>query len=285
VRDWPDWRNFPKSETRVAKGGIRAQSQHGSFGQKWWAQRWISVLEGFQLGGRLQRARSYARRGQVLGIEVADAAVTATVLGSRPTPYTVRMAVKPLSKREWRKLAGAVAGQALFGAKLLGGEMPRDIESVFEGAGLSLFPKSHSDLMTECSCPDWSNPCKHIAAVYYLLGEEFDRDPFLIFQLRGMGREQFLELLGETQLAAAPAPVTQAELPPEPLPVSPQSFWSGGALPEDLIGGPHGDGTGAALPRRLGKFPFWRGHEDFLGVLESIYRAAASKTAEMLGEQ
>jgi hypothetical protein len=78
------------------------------------------------------------------------------------------------------------------------GEMPQDIEQAFAKAGLSLFPARHNDLKTECSCPDWSNPCKHIAAVYYLLGEEFDRDPFLIFQLRGMSREEFLGILGES---------------------------------------------------------------------------------------
>jgi len=159
--------------------------------------------------------------------------------------------------------------------------MPQDIEAVFETAGLSLLPKKHSDLLTSCSCPDSSNPCKHIAAVYYLLGEEFDRDPFLIFQLRGMGRDQFLELLGET---SAPATVTQPELPPEPLPVSPKLFWNGAAMPDGLIESAPADGAGAALPRRLGKFPFWRGHDDFLSTLDSIYRSAASKTAELLGE-
>ena len=83
--------------------------------------------------------------------------------------------------------------QVIFTAKLLAGEMPQDIEQAFTDAGLSLFPAQSKDLDTECSCPDWSNPCKHIAAVYYLLGEEFDRNPFLIFKLRGMEREESFE--------------------------------------------------------------------------------------------
>lgn len=283
MNDWMDWRYFPKSQPREAKGGIRSQSHSGRSGRKWWAERWNSVLESFQLGGRLQRGRSYARRGQVLSIEVANGAVTAQVLGSRPAPYAVRIAVQALPAIEWRKVADAVAGQAIFVAKLLGGDMPKDIETVFDRAGLSLFPKTYRDLTTECSCPDSSNPCKHIAAVYYLLGEEFERDPFLIFELRGMGREPFLELLGETQSAASSASATKTALPPEPLPVSPPSFWNGGVLPDDLLGGAGAGSAGAALPKRLGKFPFWRGQEEFLSVLDSIYRSAAVKTAEELG--
>jgi uncharacterized Zn finger protein len=131
VSDWPRWTRFPKSQPRAAKGGIRAQSQRGKFGEKWWAKRWIAVLEGFQLGARLQRGRSYARRGQVLAIAVETGAVTAQVQGSRPKPYAIQIAVKPLSKGKWSKLAECVASQAIFAAKLIAGEMPQDIETVF----------------------------------------------------------------------------------------------------------------------------------------------------------
>ena len=72
---------------------------------------------------------------------------------------------------------------------------PQDIEEVFGRPGSRSFPTRCKDLETDCSCPDWSNPCKHIAAVYYLLGEEFDRDPFLIFKLRGMDRDTLVGLL------------------------------------------------------------------------------------------
>ena len=280
MSEWRNWDYFPKSQPRAAKGGIRAQSARGGFGKSWWAKRWIAVLESFNLGARLQRGRSYARRGQVLSISVETGAVSAQVQGSRPKPYTIRLEVKPLSKTDWRKLAGVVSSQAIFGAKLLGGEMPQDIETVFQSAGLSLFPGKHSDLKTDCSCPDWSNPCKHIAAVYYLLGEEFDRDPFLIFQLRGMARDQFLGLLGES----GPAEKEAEPLPAEPLSATPAIFWNGGALPEDLLGGVNPEPVGAALPRRLGKLPFWRGRENFLEALESIYTSAAARAARTVGE-
>lgn len=282
MSEWHDWRYFPKSQPRAAKGGIRAQTQRGGFGKSWWAKRWISVLENFQLGARLQRGRSYARKGQVLSISVEPGEVAATVQGSRATPYAIGIQVKPLSENDWRKLAEAVSSQAIFGAKLLGGEMPQDIETVFQAAGLSLFPAKLSDVKTNCSCPDWSNPCKHIAAVYYLLGEEFDRDPFLIFQLRGMGRDNFLRLLGETLPDASSN--KDEVLPPEPLPISPAAFWTGDTPPEDLIGGVTQTAAGAALPRRLGKLPFWRGRENFLESLESIYTSAAAKAAQTIAE-
>ena len=188
-----------------AKGGIRAQSKKGQFGQSWWAKRWIAVLEGFDIGARLGRGRSYARNGQVLEINIGKGLVRAKVQGSRPKPYEITIQARTIAPGDWEKLAKALASQAIFAAKLLAGEMPRDIEKAFEGAGLSLFPAQLGDLQTKCSCPDWSNPCKHIAAVYYLLGEEFDRDPFLIFALRGLARDEFLALLGRSGAVAVPS--------------------------------------------------------------------------------
>ena len=187
---YDDYGYFPPSRPRKAKGGIKAQSKRGAFGESWWAKRWIAVLERFDIGARLGRGRSYARQGQVLSLAIDKGQVKAKVQGSRPKPYDVAIQLKTLSAADWKKLAKALSQQALFAAKLLAGQMPQDIEQAFEGVGLSLFPATHQDLDTDCSCPDWSNPCKHIAAVYYLLGEEFDRDPFLIFKLRGMSREE-----------------------------------------------------------------------------------------------
>lgn len=153
------------------------------------------MLESFDIGARLDRGRSYARQGQVLSISIDKGVVKAKVQGSDPRPYSVTIKLKVLSQADWKTLAVALSQQALFTAKLLAGEMPQDIELAFGDAGPSLFPKKLQDLMTECSYPDWSNSCKHIAVVYYLLGEEFDRNPFVLFTLRGMNREELLKLL------------------------------------------------------------------------------------------
>lgn len=274
---WYSREYFPRSRPREAKGGIKAQSKRGSFGTTWWAQRWIHVLESFNIGARLGRGRSYARQGQVLSIEVANGQVKARVQGSRPTPYAISIEVKTLSAAEWKKVTQALSGQALFVAKLLAGEMPQDIEQVFDNVKLSLFPEKLRDLATECSCPDWSNPCKHIAAVYYLLGEEFDRDPFLLFRLRGLNREVLLSELGgagDKQKAAGPA---SAQLPAEPLPCDPARFWSAAAVPENFFGTVEAPPVSAALPLRLGHFPFWRGAERFLDSLAPIYQRASHR--------
>jgi uncharacterized Zn finger protein len=275
---WDRWDSYypyyPPSQPRSVKGGIRAEAQRGAFGASWWAKRWIDVLEGFQIGARLQRGRRYARSGQVLSVEIGKGRIAARVQGSRPSPYQVEIQVKPLPQEAWVKVARAASGQAVFASQLLGGAMPQQMEEVFRSAGVSLFPERYNDLVTECSCPDWSNPCKHIAAVYYLLGEEFDRDPFLIFRMRGMSREEFLDLLGTSGAAAPEAP------PPEPLPGAPSRFWTSGAIPEEPA--VEASSAGAALPRRLGKFPFWRGSLGFFDFLEAVYTRASVEAAEKL---
>jgi uncharacterized Zn finger protein len=278
-----DWDRFgrypPPSRPREAKGGIRAASQRGRFGESWWGRRWVEVLESFDIGARLQRGRSYARKGQVLSIDVSKGFIEARVQGSRPSPYQVSIKVRPLMPTEWKKLAAELSSQAIFAAKLLAGEMPQDIERAFVQAGLSLFPEKLKEISTACSCPDWSNPCKHVAAVYYLLGEAFDRDPFLIFRMRGMDRDEFLTMLGESR--SVEAEHTEA-VKAEPLPARPEEFWGAKPLPSDLSGDLGGSKTAAALPRRLGALQFWRGETPMIQALTPIYEEAARRAERLL---
>jgi len=177
-------------------------ARSGEFGKNWWARRWISVLESFGWSNRLQRGRSYARYGNVLEVVVAPGEVRAKVQGSRARPYRVTIRVKPLDDAEWEKVTSAMAEQAVFAARLLAGEMPENIEEVFTRNRVSLFPSSGRDIVTTCSCPDWANPCKHVAAVYYVLGQEFDRDPFLLFLLRGRSRDGLMAALRAKRMQA-----------------------------------------------------------------------------------
>ncbi|HYN24842.1 MAG TPA: SWIM zinc finger family protein [Pyrinomonadaceae bacterium] len=311
-RWYNDFYHFPKSVPRAAAGGIKAQSKQGGFGKSWWAKRWIGVLEGFNLGARLGRGRSYARRGQVVSIDIEAGVVIASVQGSRRVPYQVTIKIKTLSQADGKTLAQALSRQALFAAKLLANEMPQDIETVFQESNLSLFPSKLHDLKTDCSCPDWSNPCKHVAAVYYLLGEEFDRDPFLIFKLRGLDREKLIGLIGtspETPEATRSGRGTgrkrRVQLPDgdavpggdglvprghapalsglaaDPISAELTGFWQGADLSAELSTEVQAPPVAAPLLKRLGSFPFWRSDRRFLDAFEPIYQRASQQAMKV----
>lgn len=286
---WEPWDNKP-SRPREAKGGIKSRSKRGEFAESWWAKRWIEVLEGFDIGSRLGRGRSYARKGQVLTIDVDPGWVRATVQGSRPKPYELAIQCKTLSAADWSKLADVLSKQALHVAKLLAGEMPQDIEDVFQEAGLSLFPSRLGDLSTKCTCPDWSNPCKHIAAVYYLLGEEFDRDPFLIFELRGMKRDAFFTLLdsvGGVEVPSQPLGLPSHTVAlAEPLVADLATFWGGRPIPADEASAAvEVPPMTAPLLHRLSGFPFWRGESPLLELVEPTYALASTRGLELVVNQ
>ena len=269
---------YETNKRRTVTGGIKAASKTGAFGQSWWARRWIATLESFDIGSRLVRGRSYARSGQVISIQIEAGIVQARVQGSRATPYKVTIRTTMLSSDEWQVAAETLASQTYYAAKLIGGEMPDSIEEAFADAGLSLFPKSLKEISTDCSCPDWSNPCKHIAAVYYLLGEEFDRDPFLIFKLRGSTREAIV-----SKIVGVSAANGLEEAPePEPLNADVTGFWQ---IPADFTetgGFAAVPPVHAALPKRLGSLPFWRVSTPLVNCLEPMYKAASAHSQMLL---
>ncbi len=283
------WREYPSAPRRPANG-IKAQTQRGQFGKTWWASRWIAALERLVDAGRLARGRSYARSGQVLTLDVGPEGVAAKVQGSRPTPYTVSIRFKRLSDAAWEQVADALAAEALYAAKLLSGEMPQDVEQAFAAAGASLFPAARKDLETECSCPDWSNPCKHVAAVHYLLGERFDADPFLLFVLRGRDRQWVTEALRARRAGAAAAPAA-AEAAAAPAPEAEAApalaelldcFWTAPAPPAIAFAPAERD---ALAVKRLGPPPFAPDAAAFEEQMEARYRAIGAHAYRLaLGE-
>jgi len=269
---------FPPSRPIAAKGGIRSRSKRGAFAKSWWARRWLDVLEALNLGGRLQRGRSYARSGQVLDITIEPGTVRASVQGSRPKPYAVTIGIRKLVAKDTALLAAELGRNPYCLAKLIAREMPRDIESVFDTARVSLFPARASELHTDCSCPDWSNPCKHIAAVYYLLGEEFDRDPFLIFRLRGIDTAALLDAVGTS---GSPDGASSEEEPATARGSAvPESFWEGSRAEVDLTAEP--PQHSAPLLRLLGNLPFWRGTTPLEESLAPAYTRASAAALELL---
>lgn len=234
------WYRYEPTEPIEVEGGIKARSQGPKFVKNWWANRWIAALTPLMDAGRLSRGRSYARRGQVMDIHVEPGIVVSRVQGTRPRPYKVTIRLKPLSDRQWEKVLDALAGQAIFAAQLLNGEMPPDVEQVFQAVSVPLFPDNRGDMVTSCSCPDSANPCKHIAAVYYLLGERFDEDPFLLFELRGRNQEGVTAALRQRRAAEAGSaemsftPTTVAPVDAPSLDEGLERFWAMGEAAADL---------------------------------------------------
>lgn len=159
----------------------------------WWVQRWIDLLNSYRFKKRLERARKYAKEGNVLSIEFEGPQVLARVQGTEPEPYQVSLSIDPFTEEDWGYVVETMAQEAIYSAQLLAGEMPENIEQVFTANGLSLFPFTLSDIHSKCSCPDPKNPCKHIGAIYYQLGDRFSEDPFVLFQLRGRTKAQILD--------------------------------------------------------------------------------------------
>ncbi|MBC8446876.1 MAG: SWIM zinc finger family protein [Chloroflexi bacterium] len=277
----------------AVKGGIKARSQRGAIGKSWWAQRWTGALRRIMDSGRLSRGRSYARRGQVMDIHIQDDEITAKVQGSRRTPYKVSIRVQPLKDADWDRVLDVLVRQAIFTAQLLAGEMPTDIEEAFAAANISLFPASAKELATNCSCPDWANPCKHIAAVYFLLGEAFDDDPFMLFRLRGRTQEQVLEGLRvrrgaleeeEGEDGLDPTALPAEETAPAPLPEDPSVFWRLGQPLDDFQVQPKAPQVSLSLLQRLGQPTF--APADLRSSLSAVYQEVTQRAEALaFGEE
>ncbi len=270
----------PRTPLNV-RGGIRAQNPHSAHLRTWWSRRWTDVLEKFRLGARLGRGRNYAVSGQVSSLEITPGQVVAAVQGSDKEPYQSSIRFRTLEGEAKARLIHTFRQQPMLLARLLVADLPIEVETLFRQAGCPLFPQRENDLVSRCTCPDYANPCKHLAAIYFLLGEAITQNPMVLLALRGVSRA---ELLGE-----------EAE-PDEP---SPPAAPAEGAAPTDLsafygTSQPAFEDYGAAVKSlthapliyRLGPLPFWRGQERFTDTLEHLYaRAATRGWAVWTGEQ
>jgi len=276
-----DYFYFKPTKAIQTKDGIKAQSKRGAFAKNWWAQRWIAALEQLVDSGRLSRGRSYARKGQVLSIDETKDGIAARVQGSMRTPYKISIKINHLTDAEWDKVIDALAEQAIFSAQLLAGEMPQDIEQAFEKAKVSLFPAARRDLETECSCPDYSNPCKHIAATHYILGERFDEDPFLIFRLRGRTQEQVMQELRKRRAGSDETVEEEAEEAEIVIPLEEQieNFWDARAPLEGFAVSIRPPAIEMPLLKRLGEANFVP-EPGIQSWLSAVYQAVSRKAIQ-----
>ena len=256
----PFWRAAPPARPRPVAGGIQIHATRGPVARTPWSARFLAAVEAGGVGGRLARGRTYARRGQTVSLQVDAGAATARVQGSAARPYRVRIGVATLDKARWAAVLDALAADASLAAALLAGELPRQVEDTFAAQGVALLPGGPGDLTMDCTCPDATVPCKHLAAVFYLLAERFDADPLALLALRGRDRETVLEELRARRTRAA-AP---------PLPTDPAAFYAGPGLP-DL---PRGPATPSdALLDQVPPLPVAVRGTDVVELLRPLYRA------------
>lgn len=187
------------------------------FGKTWWGEAWLQALSQIDYSNRLPRGASYARNGYVRSIEVKDGRMEARVQGRQRSPYRETIALKPYTKDETDKLVNAIVQRPSIISKLLNRELSPDIVRLAEEQGLQVFPRSWRDMQMSCSCPDWAVPCKHLAAVIYIVSQEIDSNPFLVFLLHGV---DLLEELKKRNIAIDSAKAVNVPTVAETVPLA-----------------------------------------------------------------
>ena len=272
------------------------------FSRTWWGQQFIEAIEALTDSGQLSRGRSYAKGRKVESFEINNEAVTAQVRGSvnpyygvhKEPLYRTTITFEPFTQAQWSEAIALISSKASLISRLLLGEIPENIEETFQPLGLTLLPNSEKDFESDCSCPDYSNPCKHIAGVYYLVAAELEQDPFLLFSLRGLSREALIKELAKSPLGKALSAGLRLESPvPQPdgsyytaLQTTTidssegdlKTFWQGNKqLPQsvEMLAPPPVSGI---FVKKQGDFPaFWHRDNSFIAVMESLYEQVKSK--------
>lgn len=204
--------------------------------RSWWGAAWVEKMQRLAESRRFEAGAKYARTGRVSPIEFHGRTLIAKVQGSQEQPYTVRITFDPFLPEQWTRLLAELRDHKKLAGQLLAGNLPLEIQTAFSKASLRFMPERYTDLHLECACPDWLKPCKHLVAVWLKFARDFDRDPCLLFELRGLKRDELFALLYDRPLAAIPE--EKEELPdatipvtPEALPADPDAYWSAPPLP------------------------------------------------------
>jgi uncharacterized Zn finger protein len=183
-------KKYPIRIPRYA-AGIRAQESRSGSGRNWWAKRWQDVIEGMGLGARLGRGKNYALSGQVLSMEMSGNRIYSRVLGTREEPYDITIDFIAAEGEAKKRIISKIRSEPMTLARILADDLPTEVEMFFRDESLHLFPGGRLspgkyDMTTDCSCPDYANPCKHVSAVLIILGEEIARRPSTLLALRGI---------------------------------------------------------------------------------------------------
>ncbi|MBK5113114.1 MAG: SWIM zinc finger family protein [Candidatus Heimdallarchaeota archaeon] len=188
-----------QTKLRKVKNGIRPKNLEGKFGNKWWSKKWLESLEFFVNDKRIVQGRFYAREGQIRSLVIDRGSIQAKVQGTKIKPYSVTIKLQVLTDEAWQDILEQMAKNAMLFSKLLIDKFPEDLEKIFSQFNYPLFPENTNDLLTSCTCADWANPCKHTAAVFYILSDFIEYDPFNLLFIRGKSRIEIREILKQYQ--------------------------------------------------------------------------------------
>ena len=189
-----DFYNKRRQAPKTAEGASQK-----TYGATWWGAQWLHALGEFDYSNRIPRGKTYANKGLVHNLAIDGSILSAQVTGSRPKPYTVHLAFVPFNASQQQRLMELVAANPHFLSKLLNRELPPELHQAALKAGISLFPQHWDELRGMCSCPDYALPCKHMAAVFFVVAHEIDKDPLMVFTLRGFDLSKELEKQGITR--------------------------------------------------------------------------------------
>jgi uncharacterized Zn finger protein len=272
----------------------------------WWGQKFISALESFTDSGRLQRGRAYSGDSRILHFDITKGLATATIRGNvnpyfgvyKEPHYDTEVKMTAIAAKDWTKIIANMSSKASVVARLLLNEVPENIEDSFTAVGKHLLPYSSKDFHTECSCPDYSNPCKHIAGLCYRLSGEMDQDPFLLFEMRGISKESLQAELAKSPLGKAlaselgdrtlaPEVATSYFTKPQTVAIKEtptlKQFWQGQKrLPQAIPFASPASVSAIAIKKQGDNPPFWHKDSSFIETMEVLYDRVKNKNSALL---
>lgn len=231
---------------KLAKKEGRALSPVKIDGRKivasFWGQAWCDNLESYSdFANRLPRGRTYVRNGSVIDLQIEPGKIHAIVSGSEI--YRVTVKIRTLAVKSWQCIKQDCSRSIASLIDLLQGRFDQGVMQRLTERNTGLFPQP-AEIQMECTCPDWAQLCKHVAATLYGVGARLDSAPEMLFTLRSVDH---LDLVSQ---AVAVENLDQA------LGVNQQSALSGGDLEAifgielDVPGSGEADSTLPKAPAR-----------------------------------
>ncbi|TVQ63647.1 MAG: hypothetical protein EA379_03620 [Phycisphaerales bacterium] len=298
-----------------SRGGVKLTSREGVVGVSWEGRRWMRIAEEAAPNERLLDGVEFARAGRCIAMRIEPGRVVGTVVEGQPARrYEVTLSTDLFTHEQWERIIETMVDQAVYAAKILGGELPTNIEDVFRPLGLRLFPTGEGELRPVCRCgglgslptmmhrphgtaggaptgatqpvaapltpPPTPHPwCPHACCIAALAAEHIEREPLLLFHLRGITGDDLLERIRQRRSAgragSGPVPAYAPSSPPvgRPVPLEDviDAFWDTPAGTTEVDTAPRKPEVSHALLRRLGPSPFGKGGFPLVGLLATCY--------------